>query len=249
LVKDDLDNGRHCYTSVLVAVSNGAQVGRRSWRVLRVGLPVAAGLVLAACGTSPAATFHPAGSGGSPTATATTSAPGARDSSSGPVAWPPFGRNAHIVVPNWRTVDRSEAQAVKTAEDFLLAVMYADYTGDRDSRWTAYASPQVRSSLASSLSSPDVTTESFIGTVRFWHMTVSPSSAAPGAVVVAECVDSAKSQNTSLATGKVLPARQQNTTDENYYENTDVLASEHGQWQVITIEPELYYPQAFQCKP
>jgi hypothetical protein len=67
--------------------------------------------------------------------------------------------------------------------------------------------------------------------------------------VVAECVDSAKAKNTGLGTGRVLPKSQQNTTDENYYENTDVLADQHGQWQVISIEPELYYPRAVECKP
>jgi hypothetical protein len=236
---------------VLVAVSSGARDGWRWRQALRAVLPIGALLLLSACGSSPAAgTFHPQGSGGTSTATpSATVSSGASDISSGGLAWPPFGASTHVVVPNWRTVDRAAAPAVKADEDFLLAVMYADYTGDRDHRWTAYASSTVRTGLASTLAMPDVTTESFIGTVKFWHMTAAPSSLAPGAVVVAECVDSAKAKNTGLSTGRVLPKSQQNTTDENYYENTDVLADQHGQWQVISIEPELYYPRAVECKP
>ena len=42
-----------------------------------------------------------------------------------------------------------EKAAVMAAKDFVLAVLYADYTGDRDQRWRSYAaSPRVRTGLA-----------------------------------------------------------------------------------------------------
>jgi hypothetical protein len=210
---------------------------------------VTVGLLVAACGSSGHApqTFHPAGST-TPTASApASSAPGGP----GGVVIPPFGANAHVKMTSYLPKDADTAQAVVAAKDFLLAVLYADYTGGKDHRWMGYVSgPKVRSGLAAQLAQPGVTTESFRGTMRFWHMSAIKTAAAPKASVeVTECVDSSHALNTSLSTGKVLPRSKQLSTDENFYSNSDVLIKDrNGQWRVISILPAIYYPRAPECK-
>jgi hypothetical protein len=141
--------------------------------------------------------------------------------------------------------------AVVTAKDFLLAVLFADYTGSRDRRWAGYISvPKVAAGLASSLAAPSVTTESFTGTIRFWRMKAQMAPGPRGSVMVTECVDSARARNTDLKTGRVLPLSRQLTASQNYYSNSDVLARDSsGQWRVISIPPAIYYPEAQECKP
>jgi hypothetical protein len=213
-----------------------------------------AGVVVLAggCGTSAPQTFHP-GNGGnaSPTDAATT--PATQRSATGPggLTVPPFGRNAHVVMTRWRPPRPADRSAVLAAKDFLLAVLYADYTGGRDSRWQQYvSSPSVRAGLTSSLAVPSVTTESFTGTVRFWRMHAVATKGRRRTVAVTECVDSARARNTDLKTGRVLPQRRQVPANQNYYSNTDVLARDAGgHWRVVSIPPDIYYPQAQECKP
>jgi hypothetical protein len=163
---------------------------------------------------------------------------------------PPFGEGARVQMTAYLPRDRSEDAAVIAAKNFLIAVLYADYTGGRDRRWTRYvASPIPMKGMQQSLSQPGVTTESFRGTVRFWRMTVSGTPGPKGTVEVTECGDSSRALNTSLKTGKVLPRRLQNSKDQNFYSNTDVLAKRGNRWLVISIPPVIYYPRAFQCKP
>jgi hypothetical protein len=161
---------------------------------------------------------------------------------------PPFGHGAHAIMTRWHPARPAERPAVLVAKDFLLAVLYADYTGDRDSRWQQYVSAaKVRAGLSSSLAVPSVTTESFTGTVRFWRMR---AVAARGTVTVTECVDSARARNTDLRTRRVLPRRRQVPGGQNYYSNSDVLARDAGgRWRVVSIPPAVYYPQAQECKP
>jgi hypothetical protein len=201
-----------------------------------------------ACGSSAPQTFHPAGG-------ASTGAPNSASAQPSATATqltvPPFGKNAHIVMTSWLPAASSEIPAVIAAKDFLLAVLYADYTSNRDHRWTTYvpAGP-ARTGLARSLAVPGVTHESFIGTIRLWHMHALATSGAKGSIEVTECIDNAYARNTGRRSGKVLPKRLQNTAAQNYYLNTDVLAKNSaGNWRVVSIPPAIYYPQAQECKP
>ncbi len=226
---------------------------RREWtaRVRAAGfgaaLLAAAGWLTAGCGPAPGA-FRPAGptaagaAGGAPGAPGTAGRPGP-----GVLTWPPFGPDVHIVIPRWLPPLRSEIPAVAAAKDFLLAYLYAEYRGNQDDRWAGYVSGPVRGALESNLAAPDVTTESFTGTITFSHLAAFPDPTVPGAVNVSECFDNARSANTSLTTGKLV--RDRGPANRHYYLNTDVLAVQNGHWRVISVNPVIYYPQARECKP
>jgi hypothetical protein len=208
---------------------------------------VSAGLLVAGCGPGQPATFHPAGVIASGRASAPVSTKSQRRGPEG-LEWPPFGNNVHIVMPEWLPPDASQVPAVIAAKDFLLAFLYAEYRGNQDSRWTAYASGKVVKSLKATLAQPGVTGQSFVGTIRFSQMRAFPDPIAPTATDVSECFDNSHSANTDLATGKVIP---DNTPPaQHFYRNTDVLAQgRHGNWQVVSVYPTIYYPQARECKP
>jgi hypothetical protein len=211
-----------------------------------------------ACGSGSAPhTFHPAANPAGGASADPSSSPTAAPQASGTAAGttltvPPFGQNAHIAMTSWLPAQRSEIPAVIAAKNFLLAVLYADYTGDRDHRWTGYAAPgPVRSGLARTLAQPGITTESFTGTIRLWRMHALKTGPGPkGSIEVFECIDNSHARNTGLSSGKVLPKRLQTPKNQNYYLNSDVLArSSTGHWQVISIPAAVYYPQAQECKP
>jgi hypothetical protein len=213
-----------------------------------VALLTAVSVLAAGCGTVPG-TFRPAGAtapGGAPSGPPGGSGT-ARRSGPNVLAWPPFGPDVHIVLPGRLPRARRSAQAVTVAEDFLLAFLYAEYRGNQDDRWSGYVSGPVRGALESNLAEPDVTTESFTGTIVFSHLSACPDPTEPGAVDVSECFDNARSANTSLATGKVV--LDHGPASQHYYLNTDVLALRNGQWRVISVDPVIYYPQARECKP
>jgi hypothetical protein len=216
-------------------------------RGLRCALVAGSGVLAVACSSAAPQTFHPSADSGS--ASSAASSPSSAPAASLTLVRPPFGHNARVLMTSWMPSSAREKAAVMTAKDFVLAVLYADYTGGRDHRWRAYvSSPRVRIGLTQTLHAPSVTTESFKGTVRFWRMHAVPGS--KGAVVVTECVDTSHARNTSLSTGKVLPPRQQTPHDQNYYSNSDVLARDSsGRWGVISIPSTVYYPQAQECKP
>jgi len=233
-----------------------------------------AGLLAAACGTTTAGAFHPAGRGGAGSAAAGqaagtgaagtgaagTGATGAAGVTGGagvtgaagrgaaiPLAWPPFGRNVRIHMPAWHPADGPDAAAVAAAQDFLLAVLYAEYRGNQDDRWTGYAAGDARATQRSILARPDVTTQSFTGTIIFSSVRAFPDPSVKGAMDVSECFDNAHSANTSLSTGKIIT--DQVPASQHYYRNTDVVAPENGRWQVIAMYPVVYYPQAAECRP
>lgn len=230
----------------------GAFRTSRVWAARRTSGAALFGIVsvtalVSGCGSQPpAATFHPAGS----------VATGPQDTSvatpmpvkhGGPLAWPPFGRNAHIVMPSWLPPDHSQVPAVIAAKDFLLAFLYAEYTGNRDHRWLAYAKGDVVSALRANLAEPSVTKESFRGIIRFSQFRAFADPATQGALDISECFNNAHSVNTSIITGK--PVKDNTPADQHYYRNTDVLAkSAGGRWQVIKVYPVIYYPQAKECK-
>lgn len=224
--------------------------GLRGALLVSMGL-VSTGVLIVACGSPAPQTFHPGGgkSSGAVSAPAPTSSVSAGTGSES-LTMPPFGKNAHIVMTSWLPGDASEVPAVTTAKDFVLANLYADYTGGRDHRWRSYVSSRrVRTGLAATLAQPGITTESFEGTIRFWHMSAVATPGPKGTVEVTECVDSSHARNTSLASGKILPRSQQTPKDQNFYLNSDVLAKDSGgHWRVISIPPTLYYPQAVECK-
>jgi hypothetical protein len=221
----------------------------RGRRALSAALLTVAGSLAAACGSASPGTFHPGG-------TVATRAAGAGTADSAPpgwpaaehLAWPPFGSNVHIVMPVWLPADSSQIPAVITVKDFLLAFLYAEYRGNQDDRWTGYVSGRLLTALKSTLAAPDVTTESFTGTISFSHMREFPDPSTPGNLDVSECFDNSHSNNTDLVTGKVISA--QPPPNQRYYLNTDVLAKgRNGQWRVVSVYPVVYYPQAKECRP
>jgi hypothetical protein len=215
---------------------------------LSVALLAAAGGLAAGCGTAPGS-FRPVGATAPGAAASGTAGKSGMARRSGPnlLAWPPFGPDVHIVLPGRLPRARRVARAVIVAEDFLLAFLYAEYRGNQDDRWSGYVSGPVRGALESNLAEPDVTTESFTGTIIFSHLSAFPDPTEPGAIDVSECFDNARSANTSLATGKAVPDH--SPANQHYYLNTDVLALRNGQWRVISVDPVIYYPQARECKP
>jgi hypothetical protein len=224
--------------------------GTRQPRAAGVSLALlaAAGGLAAGCGTAPG-TFRPAGATAPGAAARATAGAYGTARRSGPslLAWPPFGPDVHIVLPGRLPRAGDGDQAVILAEDFLLAFLYAEYRGNQDDRWSGYVSGPVRGALESNLAEPDVTTESFTGTIIFSHLSEFPDPTEPGAIDVSECFDNARSANTSLATGKVVPDH--SPANQHYYLNTDALALRNGQWRVISVDPVIYYPQARECKP
>jgi len=214
---------------------------------MRRALLAGVGALVVACGSAPPATFHPGGAN-----------PAGADGAAGPsasrlartasqrVTWPPFGRNVRVIMPAWVPADRTEVPAVITAKNFLLAFLYAEYRGNQDHRWAVYVTGPVSGALASDLSQPDVTTESFTGTIRFSQMRAFPDPSLADAVDVSECFSNARSANVGLHTGRVIPDA--TPPDQHHYRNTDVLTADRGgHWHVVSVYPVIYYPQAKEC--
>jgi hypothetical protein len=161
---------------------------------------------------------------------------------------PPFGKNAHVIMTSWMPGNTRLAQAVLTDKDYELAFLYAEYTGGKSQDWTSYVSPTMEMQVRGVLSKPDVTTESFKGTIRIFAMKVIRDPVVKGDVDVSACFDNAQAVNTSLNTGTVLPG--QSPSDTSYYRFTDQLRqAASGQWQVVGNYPLVYYPRAKECKP
>lgn len=219
-------------------------------RSLATTLMVVSGLLMAGCGPAASPAFRPAGvATPEPAATAdrTAAAAGRPHDTAGALERPPFGGNVRVVMPGWLPADPRQAPAVIAAKNFLLAFLYAQYRGNQDDRWTAFVSGPVLRALKANLSVPSVTTESFTGTIIFSHLRAFPDPVVRGAVDVSECFDNAMSSNTRLSTSAIIPSR--DPGDVHYYRNTDVVAAENGRWQVVSMYPVVYYPQARECKP
>ena len=215
---------------------------------LSLALLAAAGGLAAGCGhrarhVPPGRRHRTRGGGQSP--------PGARDGpATGPnlLAWPPFGPDVHIVMPGW--LPPAPATAARRSSRPRISCSRSstrNTAGIRTTGGRGYVSGPVRGALESNLAEPDVTTESFTGTIIFSHLSAFPDPTEPGAIDVSECFDNARSANTSLATGKIVPDH--SPANQHYYLNTDVLALRNGQWRVISVDPVIYYPQARECKP
>jgi hypothetical protein len=208
--------------------------------ILCAGL-ICAGLI--GCSSSPPPAFNPGGPASAASATAV-----AQSSGPGSVVMPPFGKDAHVVMTDFLPPDAEMARAVVADKDYELAFLYAEYTGGRSDDWTAYVSRTMEMQVNALLAKPDVTTESFRGTIKIFDMRVIADPAIKGNLDVSACFDNARAVNTDLNSGAVLPG--QTVTNDNYYRFTDELArSSDGQWQVISNYPIVYYPQAKECKP
>ncbi len=215
---------------------------------MEAALIVAALAFVAACG-SPAkpATFHPGGTTAAPRSSPSgTAQPG----SSGPggLVRPPFGHNVHVHMAGWQPASARQAKAVTADKNFELAYLYSEYTGGKDKRWTAYVDAAMRRDFGRALAKRDVTTESFRGTVRFTHMRAFPDPGHKGAIDVSACYDNSHAVNTRISTGKTVPDRI--PAADHYLRYTDILTSGGaGNWHVIGNYPDVFYPQARECKP
>jgi hypothetical protein len=206
------------------------------------GLAVAC-LWIAGCSSAQPPAFNPGGPASTAPAT-----PVAQSSGPGSVVMPPFGQNAHIVMTSWLPKNAGLVPAVLADKDYELAFLYAEYTGGKAQDWTSYVSQSMELQVRGVLAKPDVTTESFKGTIRIFDMRVIRDPTVPADVDVSACFDNAGAVNTNLGTGAVLPG--QSPSDDNYYRFTDQLApTSAGQWQVISNYPLVYYPRAKECKP
>jgi hypothetical protein len=217
----------------------------RARTLTAAGLLAVAALAVTACSSAgPAATFTPGGGGPSAAgASASDAAAG-----SGGFVMPPFGTNVHVDMTSWLPANAAQAQAVNTDKDYELAYLYAEYKGGQDQTWVNYVSSVMHTAVQQSLQATDVTTESFVGTVKYFDMSAIPDPLVKGDLDVSACFDNAGSSNTDLTTGKVI--RDTSSPDTHYVRIADELRKDSaGQWQVVSSLPAIYYPQAAQCKP
>ena len=214
-------------------------------RVLGAALLAATVLAAAACSAAgpSAATFTPGGG------MATAGAGQASDAAAtGGYVMPPFGTNVHVDMTSWLPANTAQAQAVNTDKDYELAYLYAEYKGGQDQSWVNYVSSVMQTAVQQSLQAADVTTESFVGTVKYFDMSVIPDPLVKGDLDVSTCFDNAGSSNTDRTSGKVIPDT--SAPASHYVRIADELRKDSaGQWQVVSSLPAIYYPQAAQCKP
>ena len=136
----------------------------------------AAAIGLAACSSPAAARVQP---GRIPASTAPAT-PMATSSGPGSVVMPAFGKNAHVIMTDWMPQDAGMAKAVLADKDYELAFLYAEYTGGKSQDWTSYVSHTMALQVRALLAKPDVTTESFKGTIRIFNMRVIRDPDRPG---------------------------------------------------------------------
>jgi hypothetical protein len=214
-------------------------------RVLGAALLAATVLAAAACSAAgpSAATFTPGGG------MSTAGAGQASDAAApGGYVMPAFGTNVHVDMTPWLPANTAQAQAVNTDKDYELAYLYAEYKGGQDQSWVNYVSSVMQTAVQQSLQATDVTAESFVGTVKYFDMSVIPDPLVKGDLDVSTCFDNAGSSNTDRTSGKVIPDK--SAPDSHYVRIADELRKDSaGQWQVVSSLPAIYYPQAAQCKP
>ena len=187
-------------------------------------------------------------------ATATGTGAGAAQpgAAAGPTAFtmPPFRGDLHVEMTSYLPGDPQLNVAVTIDKNYQLDYLYAEYTGGQSQSWKNEVSTAMDANLQGDLAQPDVTTESFKGTIRFFGMFVIPDPTVKNDVDVSGCVDLAAALNTSIKTGAVLPG--QRVTNQDYYRFTNELAPiPGGGWQVVQDYPDVDYPQpqARECKP
>jgi hypothetical protein len=122
---------------------------------------------LVACSSPPPPAFNPGGPASTAPAT-----PMATSSGPGSVIMPPFGKNAHVIMTDWMPKDAGMAKAALADKDYELAFLYAEYTGGKSQDWTAYVNHTMELQVRAVPAKPDVTTESFKGTIKIFDMKV-----------------------------------------------------------------------------
>jgi hypothetical protein len=230
------------------------KVMNRYWTAGLLG--IAASLAAAGCSSQSAGTFAVPGATGtaSAQAVATAAATGSAQpgAAAGPTAFtmPPFRSDLHVEMTSYLPGDPQLNVAVTIDKNYQLDYLYAEYTGGQSQSWKNEVSTAMDATLQRDLAQPDVTTESFKGTIRFFDMFVIQDPTVKNDVDVSGCVDLAGALNTSIKTGAVLPG--QSVTDQDYYRFTNELAPiPGGGWQVVLDYPDVDYPQpqARKCKP
>jgi len=201
----------------------------------------ATALAAAACGTTTAGQFHPAGS-----------APAAPSSSPAPtLASFPFPSNVHITFETPLPSDPKQAAAVITDEDFQLAYYYGLYSEGKDQRFAPYIGSQtVLLSVQSAMAQNAVAHERISGKLRIFNTTVAPVPGASTNLMVSFCGDNTQLSSTSASTGQVIP---DHTTppDHHYFLQSDsYLPEKGGPWKLVAISVT-FYPNgtAKECKP
>jgi hypothetical protein len=213
--------------------------------IATTGMLAALPLLGAACSSAPSAsTFTPLGG-----SSADAGGPASAEASRSPgYVMPPFGSNVRIEMTSWLPADAAQAAAVNTDKSYELAYLYAEYKGGQDESWVNYVNPLMKTAVEQSLQATDVTTESFIGTIKYFDMSVIPDPVIKGDLDVSACFDNADSSNTSLSTGAVIPDTA--PKDSHYVRIADELRKNSaGRWQVYSSLPAVAYPEAAQCKP
>ena len=214
-------------------------------KITLLGVVLSGMFAVAACGSQSgggsSGTFQPSGSMAGQASAAASGAAGS-------VTMPAFGKDVHIDLTTWAPSSAGQAQAVLTDKNYELAFLYAEYTGGQDTAWTSYVSSTMQTEAQSTLSQADVTSESFIGTIRIFDMTAVTDPTVPADLDVSACFDNADSANTSRSTGAVITDTA--SPDSHYVRISDELRKNSaGQWQVYSSLPAVYYPEAAQCKP
>jgi len=213
--------------------------------IATTGMLAALPLLGAACSSAPSAsTFTPLGG-----SSADAGGPASAEASRSPgYVMPPVGANVRIEMTSWLPADAAQAAAVNTDKSYELAYLYAEYKGGQDESWVNYVNPLMKTAVQQSLQATDVTTESFIGTIKYFDMSVIPDPVIKGDLDVSACFDNADSSNTSLSTGAVIPDTA--PKDSHYVRIADELRKNPaGRWQVYSSLPAVAYPEAAQCKP
>jgi|SRR5579859_870735 len=215
-------------------------------------LAVAGLVALAACGSGPPQTFHPAGAQIAVNGGAQTGASG-------------FAASVHVEFQTPLPARPVQAQVVQADQAFWLAFFQALYSHGKD---LAYLSDIARahgptvtrggatlttggsyglSELAGDVTNYRAKNHGIEGTVIFSDTTVKPDRAAPGEWDVSSCVNESQLPDTN-GSGQVLP----NTGSQSqyYYYQTDVLSKGSGgrwllaDWNLVDQYPE---GKALQC--
>jgi hypothetical protein len=227
------------------------KVMNRYWTAGLLGVVASLGAV--GCSSQSAGTYIvPGATAGTASAQAAATATGSAQpgTATGPTAFtmPPFRGDLHVEMTSYLPGDPQLNVAVTIDKNYQLDYLYAEYTGGQSQSWKNEVSTAMDAALQRDLAQPDVTTESFKGTIRFFDMFVIPDPTVKNDVDVSGCVDLAGALNTNIKTGAVLSG--QSVTDQDYYRFTNELAPiPGGGWQVVQDYPDVDYPQARECKP
>jgi len=227
------------------------KVMNRYWTAGLLGVVASLGAV--GCSSQSAGTYTvPGATAGTASAQAAATATGSAQpgTATGPTAFtmPPFRGDLHVEMTSYLPGDPQLNVAVTIDKNYQLDYLYAEYTGGQSQSWKNEVSTAMDAALQRDLAQPDVTTESFKGTIRFFDMFVIPDPTVKNDVDVSGCVDLAGALNTDIKTGAVLSG--QSVTDQDYYRFTNELAPiPGGGWQVVQDYPDVDYPQARECKP